>query len=401
MKLTAYLPLFDQSQTDEIITLMQEHKINILLFESLFHLGGAEKITYEIFTRIDKKRFNTVVCTLYDPGPMGIPFKEYGFRFYHNLITTKYNFIFTFIKLVRIIKQESIDIIYLINQPITLFWGVIIAKVLGISVIPVVHNTVNSNEHIKLKIYKMLFPFADAIIAVADTQRDHLINNEHVSANKIKVVKNGVYINPSTDPADKLKKKLELNIPKNSFVVGIVSRLVYLKGIDVFIKAAAIALQKNNTLEFLIVAHGPDNNALQELAIQLKVINKIHFLGPRNDIRELLSVFDIAVLSSRTEALPMAILEYMAESKAIIASNVGSITDLIDDGINGFLVNPEQPEELANKIIELSENKSIRRAFQDAAREKVIKYFSLQKTIEETEKILFETVHCHNRQNRK
>src|SRR4029453_15355618 len=112
---------------------------SILILNSIFHLGGAERVTHGIARGLSATSYRPVICSLYEPGPGGDWFVRDGFRFYNRLIKMKGDFRVLW-RLARIIHEENIELIYLINQPLTAFWGLLAAKLHRIPVIAVVHN---------------------------------------------------------------------------------------------------------------------------------------------------------------------------------------------------------------------------------------------------------------------
>jgi len=366
---------------------MSESRINILLLQSMFHLGGAEKITHEIFTRMDNESFHTVVCTLYEPGPMGEPFKKSGFPFYSNLISGKYD-LSAFFRLNRIVKNHSIDIIYLINQPLTIFWGYVIGKYKKIPVISVVHNTPVLSEHKKLNVYKWLLPNVAKVITVSEMQKKHLAENEGISTENVEVVHNGIDFIPYMRPENREDVLHEFTINENKKIIGIVTRLVSLKGIDVFLRSAAHILKKTKNVHFLIIGDGPERWNLENLARDLGIDKNVSFLGVRHDVKKLISVFDVAVLSSRTEALPIVLLEYLSSSKPVVSTDVGSISEVLVDGENGYLVDVEDKETLAEKILVLLRDKEMSNSFGQAGLKTIKTRFSIETTVCKTQAII-------------
>lgn len=365
-------------------------KINVLILESIFHLGGAEKITYEIVNQINKERYDIILCTLYHPGPMGEVFINDGYKFHHDLIKSKFDYR-AFFKLRKIVIEDKINLIYLLNQPLTLFWGLVIGKTLKIPIVSVMHNTlVTKKKHVKLNIYKYLITFVNRVVAVANIQKDHLVKNEGFPEKLITVIYNGVDVDKFNIFVNKAEKIKSLGMDTSSKTIGIVARMNWDKGVDVFLHTAKLVLQKNKNVQFLIVGEGPDMSVLKKLSAELNIDNKVFFIGARTDIAEILRTFDIAVLSSRTEALPMALLEYMATGLPIVATSVGSIQELIKDRENGFLVQPKNPAALAEKILYLLENKELAQRMGVKARKKVNEKFRLEITVKETEKLFNE-----------
>jgi len=380
-----------QNDTNLALKLKQRRKINILILEAIFHEGGAEKITYDIVKRSDERSYNFVLCSLYRPGPWGEVFIKEGYRFYRDVIKNKFD-LSALYKLKRIIRSNSIDLIYIINQPLTLFWGFVVGKQCKIPIVSVIHNTVVSEGHFKLYIYRLLLPHVDRIVAVAGMQKDHLVRNEHVPEHLIKVIYNGVDEALFSTTVDVENKIRQLALPDAVKIVGIVARLEHLKAVDVFLKAAKLVLQRKGRVRFLVIGDGPELERLKSLSAELMIQGEVYFLGYREDVRELLAILDVAVLSSRTEAFPLSVLEYMASGKAIVATNVGSVPEVIVNGETGLLIEPDDPGRLAENILMLIENSEVAAEIGNRAKMAVAGKFTLKNTVEETEMMIDQLV---------
>jgi glycosyltransferase involved in cell wall biosynthesis len=371
---------------------MNAHKpINILLLTSIFHEGGAEKMTHDIIERLHDNKYRFVMCSLYQPGPWGQVFIQESYRYYANIMKHRSDFSVIW-KLNKIIRENDIRAIFIINQPLTLFWGLVVGKLNKIPVIAAIHNTVVVKETLKTRIYRLLLPLVNKIIAVAQMQKDHLVQSENIPEDIIKVIYNGIDCDKFIGIGMRKSKRADLEIAEDQKVVGIVCRLVELKGIDIFLRAASIILQHNTNTQFVIIGDGPEKKNLENLAAELRIKRNVHFLGSRNDIADLIAIFDVAVLSSRTEALPMVILEYMASSKAIVATRVGSVPELIIDGRTGYLVEANNPAVLADRIKILLNDRTLSHSMGESARQIVQKSFRLERSALEMEELFDEVL---------
>lgn len=361
---------------------MHEGKTVILVLESVFHRGGAERVTVDVMRRLPSDRFEVVFCALYQPGPIGDEILAGGGRLYHSLIRSRYS-IRPLPALRRIIRQTGTDLIYLINQPLTLLWGVVLGKLCRIPVVASVHNTVVSSRQVKLRSYRLLWPFVSRIVAVAELQKEHLVREEGAREDLVRVIPNGIDVTPfAQTAAGDLRERLKL--PQKGPVVGLVARFVPLKGIDVFLRAAARLRESRPDAQFVLVGGGPELAAMHRLSQELGLEGSAHFLGDRDDVAEIESLFQVAVLSSRSEALPMVILEYMACAKPVVATNVGSVPEVVEEGVNGLLVRPDDPQALADKILYLLENPETSSRMGKQGRRMATGRFSVQRTVEQT-----------------
>lgn len=137
---------------------------------------------------------------------------------------------------------------------------------------------------------------------------------------------------------------------------------------DIFLEAAARLGEKHPKMEFVLVGDGDLRPGLEKLAAQLGLGNRVVFLGERHDIPAVLASAEISVLPSISESLSNSIMESMAAGVPVVACRVGGNAELIRDGESGFLVSPENAEEMAERIDQLVRDPELRKSFGAAAR---------------------------------
>lgn len=154
------------------------------------------------------------------------------------------------------------------------------------------------------------------------------------------------------------------------FVIGTVARLSNEKGVDVLLQAFVLARKTLPDVHLLIVGDGPQKDYLQNLTIDLGIANACTWSGrlPWNEAMRYLSMMDIVVVPSRFEGFGLSAIEAMACEKPVVASSVGGLAEIIQDGKNGFLVPAENANGFADCIIELSKDEEKRKSLGEAAR---------------------------------
>lgn len=145
----------------------------------------------------------------------------------------------------------------------------------------------------------------------------------------------------------------ELGLQDGTPVVGTISRLVPVKGLENLIRAAGTIIRSVRGTTLVIIGDGPHRAILQRLAKDEGVSRDVHFLGWRRDVESIYPDLDIFVLPSLNEGIPVAIMEAMAAARPIVATRVGGIPDVIVDRETGLLVSPGQPAAIADAVIEL------------------------------------------------
>jgi len=212
------------------------------------------------------------------------------------------------------------------------------------------------------------------IIAVSSDMERSL--GETYDSAKIVRIHNGIHM-PALEQArcrDIIRKAL--GVHAGQYLIGTVGRLMPVKGQEHFLACAHRLLRTRDDLRFIIVGDGPLFGYLKQLAMTLKIDKHIAFLGHREDVDDLLRAMDLFVLPSLHEGIPIVLLEAMALGKPIIASRVGGIPEVVQEGVNGLLVSPAAPDELATVCIKLLTDRDLAKQYGEAAQRRVDREFS-------------------------
>jgi glycosyltransferase involved in cell wall biosynthesis len=210
------------------------------------------------------------------------------------------------------------------------------------------------------------------VAAVSDEVRQRLLK-AGVSKEKIRMVRNGIDLHPF-DGAIALHGADAA--ARSELMVGLVGRLAWEKGVDLFLEAAAEVLVEAPETRFKVVGEGPDREKLERLIDRLNIRESVNLLGRREDMASMYASLDVMVSSSRQEGLPMAILEGMASGLALVATAVGEVPTVIVDGRTGMLVSKPDAGLLAAGILELLHNPEKRRRLGAAARQLIEEEYS-------------------------
>lgn len=169
---------------------------------------------------------------------------------------------------------------------------------------------------------------------------------------------------------------------KGNVLIGNIGRLSEQKGMTYFIEAAEIATRTHPEARFIIVGDGEEREQLHAQIEKKKLQNKILFLGYRNDIQNVMSQLDFVVLSSLWEGLPLTPIEAYSVGKTVIGTAVDGTPEIIRDGVDGYLVEPRNPMQLAEKMNELIENPEMRESMGIQAMKRYRDEFSFKKLSE-------------------
>jgi glycosyltransferase involved in cell wall biosynthesis len=189
------------------------------------------------------------------------------------------------------------------------------------------------------------------MIALTEGEKKDYIELLNLRPASIEIIHSGVDINRYMKTRIKIKeKKISLGLNPKKLVVGTVGWLLSIKGPMVLLKAMGRIWQKHSDVELVYVGKGELEEELKTESFRMGVSDSVTFLGWRNDVHEIMPVFDLFVLPSLNEGMGRVLVEAMASGKPVVGSNVGGIPDLIKNGHNGFLVEPGDEIDLSVAI---------------------------------------------------
>jgi glycosyltransferase involved in cell wall biosynthesis len=260
------------------------------------------------------------------------------------------------------IQEDGIDLVHTHGYKADLY-GYLAAWRCHKPVVATCHNWVGGTA--ALGIYNHLDRMAlkkfNALAAVSDAVA-HRLRAFGVPAEKIKTIANGIDVKTF-----ERAQPLPLLRAEGSKVVGVVARLDLQKGFEYLLQAARELCQTFPDLRIVIAGDGADRNAIEDLIQQYGLQSSVILAGQQSNMPAVYAAMDIFVLPSLNEGLPMTVLEAMAASKPVIATRVGAIPDVIQDGENGLLVAPKDSEGLRNAIASLLADPERRRRLGDQA----------------------------------
>jgi glycosyltransferase involved in cell wall biosynthesis len=376
-------------------------KLKVLYLITRLDKGGSAEDIFITAIGLDRRKYEVTLMSgpVEDPGQdRKKEIEECGIRhiFIPELVRNIKLFkdLIAFLKIYRVLRKEKFDIVHTHTSKAG-FLGRLAAKLARVPIIiytPHGHVFFGYFSSLKTKIFilleKLASPLADKIVAKTNREKEDYISYKITSERRLAIICSGIDLNRFKELSsdEKLKIKKELGIPENSLVVGTAGRLVPVKGPEFLIEASKIIVSKYPDTYFLFAGDGPLRQSLEKKACRMGVKKNIIFLGWRDDVSKIISIFDIFVLPSLNEGMGRVLVEAMALRKPIVASCVGGIPDLVAHGKNGFLVPPKNPMELAKHIQLLLEDRGEREKMGSAGQETIFN-FSKERMIEDTESL--------------
>ena len=226
----------------------------------------------------------------------------------------------------------------------------------------------------------------DVIIVNNQHDFDQAIKLRIKPRKKLALVYNGIETY-KLDLMSRDEARTKLEIPADKYVVGTIANLYPAKGLEYFIRTA-YHFQNQDDLVFFVIGDGKERPALEALIKDLGLERKVFLVGQLTDAFKYLSAFDIFILSSVKEGFPWALIEAMAAKLPIVATRVGAVPEIIEDGKNGLIVEPGDPEAMAGKIKEIMDSSHLQKEFGIQAHQTVLFKFELDKMVQQIEDLL-------------
>jgi glycosyltransferase involved in cell wall biosynthesis len=375
-------------------------KIKILhIIESLAS-GGAEKLLTYSLKHIDKNKFSIKVVCLEPSLDLKNELENNGITVFCLNVKNLYRWYSAVPKLFLLIIKEKPDIVHT-QLFFANIYGRIASKMAGIrNIITTLQNpdyTYENNGKFTYLVRKFIDKYTgkfcnSAFIAVSDFVKKDF--EKHLNFKNIKVlyncVDNSTFGGQGGDPG---RKREELGFNKDDIIILNVGRLHPQKGQEFLIEAFNLAYKKNNKCRLLVIGNGPLENVLKNKTKELNLEKNVIFLKNRQDVPDIMKISDIFIFPSIYEGLPLALIEAMASGLPVIASKIDVLKEIVEDGINGILVENNDRVKLSETISSLINNTELRGHLGRNAREKAVKLFDSAGHVKKIENIYQELVY--------
>ncbi len=366
----------------------------LVLWAGSFESAGTQRFLLEFLKRMDRRRFTPIVFSMLAEGELlpeiealGVPVHEFGTgRHVLSPRTCR-----DLSRAAAFLRRERVDVLSCMLGLTTLV-GPFVGRAAGVPV--VVNNQRNLSYWLRGGARESVYGFVsrrvvDAVIANSTAAVRELSGRFRVPESKIENIGVGTDLEriESARPNEELRRGLGLG---DSKVVGIVAKLSRVKGHEHFLKAAAFLSEAYGDVSFLIVGDGPERTRLERTADESGLSRRMHFVGVRHDVPSLLKLMDVLVLSSLSEGSPNVVLEGMAAGVPIVATGVGGVPELVEDGASGLLVDPGDAPGLSNAVLGLLNDADRAREMGDAGRAIALEDYDINRAVARYEDLLHE-----------
>ena len=346
---------------------------------------GAEIMLLNLVNEQMKLGIKSVICSIGEPGIREKPFEAEalgrGLELKKVRMRPGLN-IRGALKMLKSAQKDGFDLLHSHGYKGNILMGLVLKGLRKIPMVSTLHGWTSNGSLTKMKFYEWADSISlnhiDAVVVVSRKMLERLGPRENAF-----VIENGI-------------PELEYNISRKApvfddalarfceggFAVGAIGRLSPEKGFKYLIDALYMASRKIKEIRLVIIGEGPERPSIERMAVELGLREKILFLGYKPDAYKYLPLFDLFVLPSLTEGMPISILEAMQGSIPILATNVGGVPELLGGGELGCLVEPGSAMALEEGFLFAYNNRNICSQRAAKAREKVFNTYSSRKMAE-------------------
>lgn len=359
-------------------------KLKILLLASTLTGGGTERRTVYILKYINRDIFEPILCVWEKKGVYAkdIPreTKVYAIK--------RRNKAFTLLNMCKVIYKEKPDIIF------GNMWGINTAAIVALKMmffkrkVKLIIGIVTNPSYFKRQsIIRFLYSFADLIVTNSYGIREYLVSSWKIPKEKIRVIHNGVDIK-NIDKLS-LEKANHIWIKNNYNLIISVGRLAEPKGLPYLLDALKIA-NKKNPIYLIIIGMGEEEERLKKIAKKIGINNRVDFIGFKRNPFKYMAKTNLFILSSIWEGFPNVLLEAMVCRTPVVSTDAPyGPSEIIEDGVNGYLVPVADSTQLAEKILYVLENLDKQDNVIREARQTIEKKFTFDTMLKNYEKLFY------------
>jgi glycosyltransferase involved in cell wall biosynthesis len=356
---------------------------------SSFDMGGQERVALDLaaIQRASGQRVLALSLARTPEGPLASAFRAAGVQTETVAKRPGFDASLSF-RLAARIAMEGVDVVHSHN-PHALIYGAPAAALLRVASVHSKHGR-NPGTGRAMWLRRAASRLVDAYVAVTPALAQVALEAHECAPARLHVIANGIDVTRFTpQPEVRRRMRAELGIPERAWVVGTVGRLSPEKDQALLVDALAPLLDADRHL--VIVGDGPEREALHLRVASTWRSAFVHMTGARSDAQNLLAAFDVFALTSRTEGLPLVLLEAMAMRLPVVSTAVGGVPDLVEHGVTGFLVPAGDRVALGEQLAWLSSRPAAALEVAEVARHAVLERHTMQRMARDYE-ALYERV---------
>ena len=350
---------------------------------SSFHTGGQERVALDLATQQHAAGHHVVAVSLGGPpeGPNADAFRAAGAQTQTIAKGRGFDVSLPF-RLAAFLSKQRVDVVHTHN-PHALIYGAPAASLVRAVAVHTKHGR-NPDAARRLWLRRTVSKLVDAYVAVTPTLAALAIEKRECEPARVCVIPNGIDAERFRPRAEARRRiRAELEIPDEAWVVGTVGRLSPEKNQALLVDAMTPLLDPRRRL--VLVGDGPEREPLSLRIAATWRTELVSMTGARSDVENLIAAFDAFALTSRSEGLPLVLLEAMASGIPVVSTAVGGVPDLIEHGVTGFLVAAGDRVALTDRLEWLANRPPLAQKVAEVARQRVLERYTMQRMAREYE----------------
>ena len=236
---------------------------------------------------------------------------------------------------------------------------------------------------------QLLARVATKLVAVSPEVRDDLVALGVAPAAKFAVVRLGIELDERVDYDEEGRKATRrlLGIPPDAFVVGWIGRMTAVKRTEDIARTLQALVERGVDGYLCLVGDGPDRTRLERRMHELGVAKRCLFVGYQENVARFYDAMDVLLLTSVNEGTPVSVIEALAAGRPVVATRVGGVSDVVRDGVDGFLAEVADVESLAARLAELAGDPELRTRMGNAGRAHVVDRYAVERLVDDIDRL--------------
>lgn len=355
-------------------------RTRVLYLSHAFMVGGAEEMVLNL-VRTLPERYEPVVACIHHAGPIGEEIRRTGVPFSVLDLNPGVSRPIDVVKLRNALQQLAPTIVHTFLLTGSLY-GRFAAMMAGVPV--VIGTEVNIYEKKRpshARAEQWLMRGTDAVVVSAASVRDFYVEQVNADPAKVEVIYNAVDWSQLQSTMSRDEFRDAIGVPRDAVAAGIIARLTEQKAHGVLFDAMAAHPQLQQ-LHLVVVGDGELREPLKQRVAQLGLAGRVHFLGARRDLGNILGAVDLFTMPSLWEGLPLSLVLAMGAALPVVATRVAGVPEVVQHNVSGLLVAPGKSDELGDALARVATDATLRRSLGEQARAFVTPRFGFEQYVD-------------------
>lgn len=370
--------------------------MRVLVILDSLRLGGAEVLMVNLALHLRSRGVELIFCGLGEGDNLVSTLEKNDFSYYSFGVNDRVRF--TIIsQLITILRNDKIDLILSnhFRQLLHVFFPAVILR------IPLIHIEHDCSTYLENGKYRRFLSWmshkVNTLVTISDQLGDWYRDEARKLRCEVEVITNGIDTDrfkplPQTEQHVKKERLEALGLPEDTFLLGACARLVPVKNIEYMLQLLAVLRKQGENCSLLVVGEGVQREKLEQMAVELELQDAVRLIGASSSVSEYLQIFDLYLLTSHDEGMPLAILEAIATGVPVFSHDVGNLAEVITDE-TGVLFSGLELDSWKEKITEYIGNRGANYSITDAERLERIQGYSLSDCVSKYYSVLHGAVH--------